>query len=200
MHEFIQSAGQLEIVCGSMFSGKSEELIRRLKRVAISGKEFLLFKPSLDNRYKTDCVVSHDARELRAIATGTDEEAVKYIESIIEKFPNVEVVGFDEINLYDYYIIELVEKCVAAGKRVIAVGLDMDFRGQPFGCMPHLLAIADYVDKLKAICAKCKQSPAVISQRLVSGQPARWTDPIIKIGAAEIYEPRCRKCHRVIKE
>lgn len=200
MHEFVQSAGQLEVVCGSMFSGKSEELIRRLKRVAISGKEFLLFKPSLDNRYKADCVVSHDARELKAIATGTDSEAVKYIESVIGKFQNAEVIGFDEVNLYDPCIVGLIEKCVASGKRVIAAGLDMDFRGQPFGCMPHLLAIADYVDKLKAICAKCKQNPATISQRLVDGQPARWTDPIIKIGAAEVYEPRCRKCHEVVKE
>jgi len=200
MHEFMQTSGQLEVVCGSMFSGKSEELIRRLKRVEISGKQFLLFKPSADSRYEVDSVVSHDARKLKAIATGTDAAAVDQIESIISQFPNAEVIGFDEVNLYDPTLVALIRRLVASGKRVVAAGLDMDFRGEPFGCMPTLLAIADYVDKLKAICAKCKTNPAGISQRLVDGAPARWSDPIIKIGASESYEPRCRKCHQVVRD
>lgn len=199
MHEFLQSPGQLEVICGPMFSGKSEELIRRLRRVELSGKEFLLFKPSLDNRYEVDSVVSHDARRLKAIATGVDRNALRVIETIVAKFPNAEVIGFDEIQFYDPQIVELIEKWLSRNKRIIVSGLDTDFRGRPFGCMPHLLAIADYVDKLKAICAKCKQNPATLSQRLVDGKPARWSDPIVQAGAAGLYEARCRKCHQVIR-
>jgi thymidine kinase len=198
MHEFMQSVGQLEVICGPMFSGKSEELIRRLRRVELSGKEFLLFKPNLDNRYEVDSVVSHDARKLKAIATGVDKNGLQVIETIASKFPDAGVIGFDEVHLYDPHVTELIEKWVAKGKRVIAAGLDTDFRGKPFGCMPQLLCAADYVDKLKAICAKCKTNPATMSQRMSDGKPARYSDPVV-LGSSENYEARCRKCHQVIK-
>ncbi len=199
MHEFVQSPGQLEIICGPIFSGKSEELIRRLRRVELSGKEFLLFKPNLDNRYEVDSVISHDARQLKAIATGIDKNALHVIETIISKFPNADVVAFDEVNFYEPQIIELIEKCISRGKRVIAAGLDMDFRGRPFPSMAQLLALADYADKLNAICAKCKKNPATLSQRLVDGKPARWSDAVVKNSPLDVYEPRCRKCHQVTK-
>ena len=188
--------GALEVVCGPMFSGKSEELIRRLKRVQISGKSFLLFKPSIDNRYDASHVVSHDHRKLEAIVTGTDKDAIMEIENLVnEKQP--EVIGFDEGNFYDPYLIEVVSKWVSGGRRVVVAGLDTNFRGETFGPMGELLARADYVDKIKAICMKCKNKEAVMTQRLINGHPAKYTDPTIVVGAAEMYEARCRACHEI---
>jgi len=191
-------AGHLEVVCGPMFSGKSEELIRRLKRVQISGKKFLLFKPAIDNRYDLNHVVSHDQRKLDAIITGNDKGAVSEIEKIIED-EGPEVIAFDEGNFYDVSLVQSVEKWVAQGKRVIVAGLDRDFRGQPFGPMPDLMALADYVDKLKAICMKCKSDYGTMTQRMVNGRPARMTDPTILVGGFDSYEVRCRNCHEILK-
>src|SRR3989338_3367822 len=194
MNEFHK--GSLEVICGPMFSGKSEELIRRLKRVQISGKSFLLFKPSIDNRYDATHVVSHDQRKLEAIMTGIDANSIRTIEKLIdEKDP--EVVAFDEIWMYDDSIVPFVMACVKSGRRVIAAGLDTDYRGEPFGNMAQLLAYADFVDKLKAICIRCKNREAIMTQRLIDGKPAKRSDPTIVVGAADMYEARCRECHEI---
>ncbi len=188
--------GSLEAICGPMFSGKSEELIRRLKRVQISGKNFLLLKPSIDNRYDVSHVVSHDQRKLEAIVTGTDKDAIIEIENLVNA-RQPEVIAFDEGNFYDVYLIEVISKWVSEGRRVIVAGLDTNFRGEPFGPMGEILARADYVDKIKAICIKCKSREAVMTQRLINGQPARYSDPTIVVGASEMYEARCRACHEI---
>jgi thymidine kinase len=196
MEEF--RLGHLEVVCGPMFSGKSEELIRRLKRVQISGKKFLLFKPAIDNRYDANHVVSHDQRKLEAIITGQDRASIGEIERMVEN-ENPDVIAFDEGNFYDLCLTESVKKWIFQGKRVIVAGLDSDFRGEPFGPMPYLMAIADYVDKLKAICMKCKSDYGTMTQRLVNGQPARYSDPVILVGGFDSYETRCRNCHEMQK-
>src|SRR3989338_4584649 len=189
--------GSLEVVCGPMFSGKSEELIRRVKRVQISGKSFILFKPSIDNRYDATHVISHDHRKLEAIVTGTDSGAISDIESLVaSKQP--EVIAFDEGNFYENSIIEPITRWVSEGRRVVVAGLDTDFRGETFGPMGELLARADYVDKIKAICMRCKNREAVMTQRLIDGKPAKRTDPTIVVGASEMYEARCRSCHEII--
>jgi len=194
MNEFHK--GSLEVICGPMFSGKSEELIRRLKRVQISGKSFLLFKPAIDNRYDINHVVSHDQRKLEAVITGIDKSSIEGIERTIGE-KNPEVVAFDEIWMYDDKIVGFVMDCVRRGRRVIAAGLDTNFRGEPFGNMSQLLAHADFVDKLKAICIRCKSREAVMTQRLIDGLPAKRSDPTIVVGAAEMYEARCRECHEI---
>jgi len=189
--------GGLEVICGPMFSGKTEELIRRMKRVQISEKKFLLFKPLMDDRYSKEHVISHDMRKLDAFVTGIDRKSLEDMEIMIfETKPDV--VGIDEVNFYDTYIIELIKKCMKAGIRVVASGLDTTFRGEPFGPMGHLLAIADHVDKLKAICMKCRNEPAVMTQRIIDGKPARYNDPTILVGGKESYEARCRKCYELI--
>lgn len=193
--------GTLEVIAGPMFSGKSEELIRRLRRVEISGKNFLLFKPVIDNRYDVEHVVSHDLRKLKAKPIGTDKESLMELEKFVDSNPEfIEVIAFDEANFFDPCIYDLAVKWINQGRRVIAAGLDMTFRGEPFGAMPQLLAIADYVDKLKAICMKCKKEEGLITQRLVNGRPARYSDPTIVVGASELYEVRCRKCHELIRD
>ncbi len=190
--------GHLEVITGPMFSGKSEELIRRLKRVQISGNKFFLFKPVIDNRYDVSYVVSHDMRKLEALPIGTDEDSLKKLEKMVDTSPDfIQVVAFDEANFFDPYITKLVSKWIKQGRRVIAAGLDMTFRGEPFGPLPHLLAVADYVDKLKAICMKCNVAEGIITQRLVNGKPAKASDPTILVGASENYEARCRKCHEI---
>jgi thymidine kinase len=197
MEEF--KLGHLEVICGPMFSGKSEELIRRLKRVQISSKKFLLFKPVIDNRYDLNHVVSHDQRKLEAIITGNDAKAMKEIEGIVAK-ENPDVIAFDEGNFYDASLIQAAGKWVSQGKRVIVAGLDQDFRGLPFGPMPSLLAIADFVDKLKAICMKCKSDYGTMTQRLVNGRPAKFSDPTILVGGFDSYEVRCRNCHEILRD
>ena len=199
MNEF--HLGHLEIITGPMFSGKSEELIRRLKRVQIAGNTFLLFKPVLDNRYDANHVVSHDMRKIEAKVIGTDEESLKELERTIDNSPAfIDVIAFDEANFFDPYITRLADKWVDQGRCVIAAGLDLTFRGEPFGPVPHLMALADYVDKLKAICMKCKVAEGTITQRIINGRPAKASDPTILVGASETYEARCRKCHEVTAE
>lgn len=190
--------GHLEVICGPMFSGKSEELIRRLRRVDIGGKKFFLFKPSIDDRYDSKHVVSHDNRRLEAHVVGTDRDSLNKMAGEIPE--DVDVIAFDEANFFDQYVIDLTKKWISEGKRVIAAGLDMDFRGVPFGPVPELLAMADYVEKVKAICVKCKKRSGTITQRIVDGKPAKFDDPVIVVGAADKYEARCRKCHEVLHD
>ncbi|MBT3903669.1 thymidine kinase [bacterium] len=182
--------GTLEVICGSMFSGKSEELIRRVKRASIAQQSTRTFKHHFDNRSSNDQVNSHDGSSIEAIAVDNSESMMKYINN------SVEVVGIDEIQFFPKDIIPAVWDLVQSGKRVIAVGLDLDFRGLPFGIMPTLLALADHVTKLKAVCVKCTKD-AHFSQRLVNGKPAKASDPVIVIGAQECYEARCRDCFSI---
>ncbi|AEV16099.1 Thymidine kinase [Thermus sp. CCB_US3_UF1] len=182
--------GWIEVIAGPMFSGKSEELIRRVKRALIARQRVLVFKPRLDNRYGEGHVVSHDGERVEAIPIARAEEMEAYLK------PLPQVVAVDEVQFLDRALLPLVERLAQEGVRVILAGLDLDFRGEPFGLMPELLARAEFVEKLTAICPRCG-APATRTQRLVDGKPARYTDPIILVGAQEHYEPRCRACHQV---
>ncbi len=184
------NSGWLEVICGSMFSGKTEEMIRRIRRAVIAKQKVQVFKPKIDNRYDEQKVTSHAGLDFEAIPISSSEELLQNLKN------DTTVVGIDETQFLDEGIITLVEKMVERGIRVIATGLDMDFRGEPFGCMPVLMAKAEKVDKVQAICMVCGE-PASRTQRLVDGKPAHYDDPIVIVGAAEMYEARCRKHHIV---
>ena len=184
------ATGSIEVVCGSMFSGKTEELIRRLRRAAIARQKIQVFKPAIDNRYTVEKVKSHAGMDFDAIPVTTSAEIRERIE------PDTTVVGIDEAQFIDEGLVSLVRALADRGVRVIVAGLDQDFRGEPFGCMPLLMAFAEHVDKLSAICMVCGE-PATRTQRLVNGKPARYDEPLVVIGAAEMYEARCRKHHEV---
>lgn len=185
--------GWIEVICGSMFSGKSEELIRRVHRVQIAKKKVQVFKPTIDTRYSIQYIYSHNGTKIEAINISNSKELLEKTE------PDTEVVAIDEAQFYDKGIVTICQKLADQGRRVMVTGLDQDFRGEPFGPIPELLAVAEYIDKLQAICMICG-SPASRTQRLVNGKPAKYSDPTILIGAKETYEARCRKCHVVIKE
>jgi len=192
---FSKNTGWLEVISGSMYSGKSEELIRRLKRVQFANQNIIVFKHQIDERYDLNKVVSHNKNELEAIPVSN----VKDMEEIVLKqLEKLEVIGIDEVQFFGEEIVELIEKLTNFGKRVIVAGLDQDFRGNPFHPMPELMAKAEYVDKLNAICMVCG-NPASRTQRLVNGEPAYEDDPLIMVGAKESYEARCRACHEVKK-
>jgi thymidine kinase len=182
--------GWIELICGSMFSGKTEELIRRLVRAEIARQKVQVFKPSLDQRYKADKLSSHNGSYYRATVV---ESAAEIAERLTE---NVDVVAIDEVQFFDWQIAELCDKLADQGRRVILAGLDLDFRGEPFGPMPLLMAQAEIVTKLQAICMKCG-ALASRTQRLINGQPAHYDDPVIMVGASEVYEARCRLHHEV---
>lgn len=183
-------AGRIEVICGSMFSGKTEELIRRVRRAQIAKLEVQVFKPSIDIRYSEKRVTSHNGQDYDAHPCGSSAEIAACIE------PEVTVVAIDEAQFFDQGIIKVVESLAAKDIRVIIAGLDMDFRGEPFGPMPELTCRAEDVTKLHAICAVCGEE-ASRTQRLVDHRPARYDDPIIMVGAAENYEARCRQHHEV---
>ncbi|MCQ6264926.1 thymidine kinase [Fictibacillus sp. WQ 8-8] len=182
--------GWVEVICGSMFSGKSEELIRRVRRAKYGKLEVQVFKPLIDNRYSEESVVSHNGT---AVIARPVEKSVDILKSVS---PDTEVVAIDEIQFFDEDVISVVQELADHGIRVIVAGLDQDFRGEPFGPMPKLMALAESVTKLHAICMVCG-SPASRTQRLINGKPASYDDPIILVGASESYEPRCRHCHEV---
>jgi thymidine kinase len=171
-----------------MFSGKSEELLRRIRRAEIAQLSPLLFKPSLDDRYGESDVVSHAGSRLRCISIGASAEIEAH-----PALPSAIVVGIDEVQFLDDGIVEVALRLVQRGARVLAAGLDRDFRGEPFGPMPQLLAHADDADKLHAICQICA-GPATMTQRLVDGQPAPFAGEPIQVGALDSYEARCRSC------
>lgn len=185
--------GYLEVICGSMFSGKSEELIRRTRRHAIARRRVIVFKPSLDDRYHGERVCSHDGNSLEAVAIGADEPE-RILSLAWEE--GAQVVAIDEAQFFADGIAAAAQKLVNRGLRVIVAGLDMDFAGRPFGPMPVLMAMADDVTKLKAVCARCGE-PATFNQRLIDGQPARASDPVVLVGGREAYEARCRRCHEL---
>ncbi len=176
-----QRSGWIEVICGSMFSGKTEELIRRLKRAVFAGQEVKVFKPALDIRYSEEKVVSHDDNQLIAIPINSSAEILLDIE-------NVEVIGIDEAQFLDESLVRIVQELALKGIRVIIAGLDMDFKGKPFGTMPALLSVAEYITKVHAICTHCGNL-ATHSYRLTSD-----TDTVL-LGEKESYEPRCRTCY-----
>ena len=180
--------GTIAMIVGGMFAGKTEELLRRLKRLFYAKKAFLLFKPSIDHRYYKDKVTSHNQNTLEAIVINKPEEIYKYLK------PDTYAVGIDEIQFFDRSIIKVVEDLANKNILVIGAGLDLDFKAEPFGVMPELLARAESVSKLTAICQVCG-NPAGRTQRLINGKPAKKTDPTILIGALDSYEARCRHCH-----
>ena len=184
-------AGWIEVVCGVMFSGKSEELIRRVRRAIIAKKKVQVFKSHLDERYAGIYQVSsHDGRTVNAEPVDTTEQIARLL------LPDTQVVAIDEAQFLDSGIVELSTSLAQRGIRVILAGTDTDFRGEPFGAMPQLMAVADVVDKLHAICVVCG-GPASRNQRLIEGRPARWDSPVIMVGGRESYEARCRHCHQV---
>ena len=182
--------GYIEMVVGPMYSGKSEELIRRLTRAKIAKQDVIVFKPSIDDRYSTADVVSHSGIALQAVAVNKLDTIWDFITE------DTQVAGFDEVQFFEQGIVDIVIKLADMGIRVICAGLDMDFKAVPFGVIPELLARAEFVDKLQAVCVKCGD-PATRTQRIIDGKPARYDDPVILVGATESYEARCRKCHQI---
>ncbi|MBT4855687.1 thymidine kinase [bacterium] len=182
--------GRLEVICGSMFCGKSEELIRRLRRAEIARKNILVFKHSLDDRTTLEHVVSHNGTKIRAFPVEKHTDILKLVT------PEIDIVGIDEVQFFEPSVVATILELVDKEKHVIAAGLDLDFRGIPFGSIPPLLAVADSVIKLKAICIQCGND-AHFSQRLVNGKPAKFNDPIVMIGAEESYQARCRECFKI---
>lgn len=186
----MKQSGWLEIICGSMFSGKSEELIRRVRRAQFAKQEVKVFKPVIDNRYSEEEVVSHNGT---AIICKPIASSIEIFEYISEK---TDVIAVDEVQFFDEHIRDVLTLLANQGYRVIVAGLDQDFRGEPFSVVPQLVAIAELVTKLQAVCSVCG-SPASRTQRLINGKPASYHDPIILVGASESYEPRCRHHHEV---
>ena len=184
------SRGRVELICGSMFSGKTEELIRRLRRAVIARQKVQVFKPRIDVRFHEERVTSHNGLDFEAIPISSASQILSDLE------PDTTVVAIDEVQFFDSGIVDLCEKLADGGKRVICAGLDTDFRGVPFGPMPDLMARAEEVDKLHAICVVCGEE-ANRTQRLIDDQPAAFDDPVVLVGAAEVYEARCRQCHEV---
>ena len=184
--------GRLEVIAGPMFCGKTDELLRRLRRAIIAKQEIQVFKPGFDIRYGSEKITSHAGNEYEAYPLKNITEIPTLL------LDDVTVVAIDEAQFFEEGIIPVVQDLVDRGIRVIVAGLDMDFRGVPFGQMPKLLALAEIVDKLHAICMVCGEE-ATRTQRLVDGEPAYHDDPIIIVGASEMYEARCRIHHQVPK-
>lgn len=185
-------AGRIEVICGSMFCGKTEELIRRVRRAIIAKQAVQVFKHDIDQRFSVTQVYSHNGQKIEAHPIKEPQQILHLLQ------PQTTVVAVDEVQFFDESIVEVAEELAGRDLRVIIAGLDMDFRGEPFGALPHLLCCAEEVTKLHAICVVCGE-PAHRSQRLVNGQPAHYDDPIIMVGADESYEARCRKHHVVPK-
>ncbi|WP_231834045.1 thymidine kinase [Bacillus subtilis] len=186
----MKQSGWLELICGSMFSGKSEELIRRVKRATYAKQEVRVFKPVIDNRYSEAAVVSHNGTSMTSYAISSAADIWDHISE------STDVIAVDEVQFFDQEIVEVLSSLADKGYRVIAAGLDMDFRGEPFGVVPNIMAIAESVTKLQAVCSVCG-SPASRTQRFIDGKPASYDDPVILVGASESYEARCRHHHEV---
>jgi thymidine kinase len=182
MHVVHGEVGWIEVICGPMFSGKSEELIRRLKRAAIARQKLQIFKPAIDDRYHETRIVSHSDHWLEAVAVKGSADLARAV------LPETRVVGVDEVQFFDAGIVEVIERLADRGVRVVVAGLDQDYTGKPFEPLPRLLALAEYVTKALAICAQCG-APAGRSQRLVASEER------VVVGATDAYEPRCRRCH-----
>jgi len=182
--------GWVEVICGSMFSGKTEELIRRLKRAQIAKQKIQIFKPQIDNRYSNDHVTSHSSLQLDAINIANAEEILSKLED------NTRIVGIDEAQFLSSNVVDIAHRLANRGLRVIVAGLDLDYRGQPFGPMPLLMATAESVTKMSAICTVCG-NPASRTQRL-RGKTGQEAGNQVLVGASEIYEARCRRCFELV--
>lgn len=182
--------GSIEVICGSMFSGKTDELIRRLVRATIARQKVQVFKPAIDIRYAVEKVASHAGSTFDALPVEKSADIRARVEA------DTTVVGIDEAQFFDGEVVNVARELAERGIRVLIAGLDMDFRGEPFGAMPILMAVAEQVSKLHAICMTCGDE-ASRTQRLVNGQPARYDDPVVIVGASELYEARCRHHHQV---
>jgi len=183
--------GWIEVISGVMFSGKSEELIRRVRRAIIGKKRMQVFKSHLDDRYSgVYSIASHDGRTVEAVPVDSSLQIAQQLDG------HADMIAIDEAQFLDSGVVELSTSLAQRGIRVILAGTDTDFRGEPFGAMPQLMAVADVVDKLHAICVVCG-GPASRNQRLIEGRPARWDSPVIMVGGRESYEARCRHCHQV---
>ncbi|MHB1862769.1 MAG: thymidine kinase [Gemmatimonadaceae bacterium] len=188
---FTARSGWIEVIAGVMFSGKSEELLRRVRRAEIAKRRVQVFKSHLDERYAGIFKVSsHDGRTTEAIPVDTAAQIAERVH------PDTQVVAIDEAQFLDERVVPLATDLASRGIRVILAGTDTDFRGEPFGAMPELMAIAEIVDKLHAICVKCG-NPASRNQRLIDGRPAPYSSPTIMVGGEDTYEARCRACHQV---
>ncbi|MGD1997532.1 MAG: thymidine kinase [Candidatus Dependentiae bacterium] len=192
-----KAPGRLDIICGSMFSGKTEELMRRLRHAEFAKKNVLTLKHLIDSRAHHQCILSHDGQERSAHPIDNTPQGIKKIFDLVT--PATDVVGIDEVQFFPQEVIGVILTLVNQGVQVIASGLDLDFRGEPFGLMPTLMAYADSVVKLQAVCSSCG-AQSHFSQRIINGQPASYDDPIILVGAAESYEPRCRSCFVIDKQ
>lgn len=188
--------GNLEVICGSMFSGKTEELMRQLQRYEYAKQRILTISHKIDIRHGKDIISSHAGGQRTAISIDGTPDGVSRIITLASES---DVVGIDEVQFFPQIIISVIKTLIENGKQVVAAGLDLDFRGEPFGVIPPLMAIADKVTKLKAICVVCTED-AYQSQRLVNGKPAKFDDPTILVGAAECYEARCRSCFYIDKQ
>lgn len=184
--------GWIEVIAGCMFAGKTEELIRRIKVLEYAKKKIAVFKPAIDNRYSDDKVVSHAGSSVHSFSIKTAHEIYDHLTD------DMEVIAIDEVQFFDEEVTTICNDLANRGLRVMVAGLDMDFRGEPFGIIPKLITIAEFVTKLTAVCTECG-APATRTQRLVNGEPAKYDDPIILVGASEAYEARCRHCHDVRK-
>lgn len=184
------NGGWIEVICGSMFSGKTEELIRRVRRARIARQKVQVFKPAIDNRYHAVQVASHNGLQWEAVPISSAREILERLD------PDTSVVAVDEAQFFDWELSSVCNELARRGLRVILAGLDMDFRGEPFGPMPLLMAEAEEITKLQAICVVCG-APASRTQRLIDGKPAAYDDPVILVGGSESYEARCRHCHEV---
>ena len=188
---FQSAGGWIEVIAGVMFSGKSEELIRRVRRSIIARRRVQVFKSHLDQRYAgIYAVSSHDGRTVEAIPVDSSRQILSCVD------PSAHIIAIDEAQFLDAGVVSLATSLAERGRRVILAGTDTDFRGEPFGPMPQLMAVAEVVDKLHAICVLCG-SPASRNQRLIEGRPARYDSPTIMVGGQESYEARCRACHQV---
>jgi len=182
-----QRGGWLEVICGPMFSGKSEEMIRRLRRAEIAGQRVVIFKPRIDDRFDATDVVSHAGARMRAVP-------VSSVAEMLSRAAGCDVVGIDEVQFFEPSVVSAALELADGGLRVVVAGLDQDFRRLPFGPMPQLLSHAEFVDKLQAVCHRCG-GPATTTQRLLDGRPAPYAGETVLVGAAEQYEARCRGCH-----
>lgn len=191
MNYYEGKKGFVEVICGPMFAGKTEELIRRVKRMDYAKKHYQIFKPSIDNRYSINEVVSHNKKSVMAICVSSASEIKKHILS------DTQAIVIDEVQFFDDSILDVIKECVTSGHRVICAGLDTDFRAEPFGIIGSILAIAEDVTKLTAICSLCGEN-ATKTQRIINGRPAAFLDPQILVGEKESYEARCKDCHIVL--
>ncbi|RLM59263.1 thymidine kinase [Halobellus sp. Atlit-31R] len=192
----ITNSGWIEVVTGSMFSGKTEEVLRRLRRAEIAGQEVAVFKPAVDDRYGETTVGSHVGRQWEASVVPSEGDGIWEIRGELN---GEDVVAVDEANFFGPELVDVCQRLADDGRRVLVSGIDQTYRGEPFEPLPQLMAVAEYVDKLQAICSQCGE-PATRNQRLVEGEPAHVNDPTIVVGAQESYEARCRNCHTLRRD